>query len=945
MTTPVTTQVGLRFVQLRREGDAAPGACTTGPKLIDAVVDFRDAWSDPVREVVTDGDDDRARRLLAKRLAAKDDRLDELGRQTLWLLLRVAVDARLTVGELRDGIAGWATEHDLDAGQLASAAAELTGWVVDVLVLGRFLRIPRSPVAVVLVRVLRGMTLLRLARSDADAACLVRALLGGRDVLLPDPPAPPRTNADADRADRFADLGQTLRRLRSRADAVGLTDATVQDLRNSGFPDLGPAISATAQAAADLGVPDTTTLSRLARVFSAEQADARRRATAKLTGGDFEPIPSHPGPADPLPYPGQPKVPVLDAYTRIAGRGDLMIIRTALLRYQPGEISYLENVLASETRGRSHVADTSTSETVTTTSKRIDASTEELASTEQNSLDRALATAASQQNSTSLGVSVSGGLGPVRAGIEVNADQSTSTETSSSSAVSYAKTLTESATQLLRTETGQRRTTTSTVRVTETNTHSFDNSAGTADISGVYRWLDKVDQARVYNYGERLMLEFIVPEPAATLVWLDTRTSEDTSLGAVPKPPAWFLDVDDLDDDNWAAKAARWDIFGVEPPPDPEVFATATFVDPAARPFDYPKNSTDKSQPEWGYASYTGEVAVPAGYEASRAYVWTTWGLTDGEYATDAGSPPQAAQIAVGEQRLILNDSTEGVSVVDFDQPAPGPVPIGISADQRGGLTVVVRVRCTRTDGAFEAWRLRAWESIRAGYLAQRSAYDNDQARRQARTAYQADGSAASLRQLEMLELKRACQTVLTGQEFDLYGALDTPDDEAPRIDRMQIVAEADNIQFFEEVFEWENLTYLCYPYQWAGRDRWVTVRSRTSSDPLHQAFLQAGAARVIVPVRPGYEYAVGGYLASSQVPTLSPRPWRDGGNPYPPIEELIADALDRPGEEVAVGDPWEVVTPTSLVQLQAGPDLNPPSSSGERSLDPRPGGARTLQA
>ena len=925
MTTPVTTQVGLRFVQLRRAGDADQGPCTAGPKLLHAVVDFRDAWTDRVREVVTAGDRDQARQLLAARLEARDDRLDELGRLTLVLLRRAAVDARLTVGQVRDGIAAWATQHDVGAGQLAAAVAELTGWVVDVLVLGRFLRLPRSPAAALLARVLRGITLLRLARSDADATCLVRVLLGGRDVLLPDPPAPAQADPDTERADRFADLGETLRRLRSRVDAVGRPDATVQDLQDSGFLDLAPAISAVSQAAAGLGVPAGTTLSSLARVFSAEEGDARRRATAKLAPGQFDPSP-YSGGVDPVPAPAGPLLPVLDAYARIAGRGDLMIIRTALLRYQPGEISYIENVLASEARGRTHVADTSTSETVTTTSKTIDASTQELSSTEQNSLDRALQTAASQQSSTSLGVSVSGGLGPVQAGIDVNADQSTSTETSSSSAVSYAKTLTESASELLRTETGLRRTTTSTVRVTETNTHSFDNSAGAANISGVYRWLDKVDQAQVYNYGERLMLEFIVPEPAATLVWLDTQTQQDTSQSAVPEPPAWFLDVDDLDDDNYAAKAARWDIVGVEPPPDPEVFATATFLDPAARPFDYAKNATDKSQPEWGYTSYTGEVAVPAGYAASKAYVWTTWTLAEGEYTPDAGSPPQAVQIAIGEHRLTVNDGTDEVQTVTFDKPAPGPVPIGISADQRGGLTVVVRVRCERTDGAFETWRLRAWETIRSGYLAQRSAFDNDQARLRARAAYQADGSAASHRELEMQELKRACQTVLTGQEFDLYGALDTPDDQAPRIDRMQIVAEADHIQFFEDVFEWDKLIYLCYPYQWAGRDRWVAVRSRTSSDPLHQAFLQAGAARVIVPVRVGYEFAVGKYLATSEVPTVSPRPWRDGGNPYPPIEELIADALDRPGDEVAVGDPWEVVTPTSLVQLQTGPDLNPPA-------------------
>jgi len=158
-----------------------------------------------------------------------------------------------------------------------------------------------------------------------------------------------------------------------------------------------------------------------------------------------------------------------------------------------------------------------------------------------------------------------------------------------------------------------------------------------------------------------------------------------------------------------------------------------------------------------------------------------------------------------------------------------------------------------------------------------------------------------------------------------MYGSLDDPDED-PRIDRLELAAEADHIQFFEDVFDWPNLTYLCYPYQWAGRDRWAAVLSRTSSDPLHQAFLQAGAARVMVPVRAGYEHAVGEYLATSQVPTLSPRPWRGSNNPYPPIEDLIGDALDRPGEEVAVDEPWEVVTPTALIQLQTGTELNPPA-------------------
>ncbi|GAB3935418.1 hypothetical protein GCM10027614_10110 [Micromonospora vulcania] len=92
----------------------------------------------------------------------------------------------------------------------------------------------------------------------------------------------------------------------------------------------------------------------------------------------------------------------------------------------------------------------------------------------------------------------------------------------------------------------------------------------------------------------------------------------------------------------------------------------------------------------------------------------------------------------------------------------------------------------------------------------------------------------------------------------------------------------------------------------------------------MHEAFLQAGAARVTVPVRAGYEHAVGNYLETSQIPELIPRPWRDGTNPYPPIEDLIGDALDRPGEEIAVDEPWEVSTPTTLIYLQTGAELNP---------------------
>lgn len=41
--------------------------------------------------------------------------------------------------------------------------------------------------------------------------------------------------------------------------------------------------------------------------------------------------------------------------------------------------------------------------------------------------------------------------------------------------------------------------------VVEKDLHSFDNSAGSGNISGVYQWVTKVYEAQVFNYGLRVM--------------------------------------------------------------------------------------------------------------------------------------------------------------------------------------------------------------------------------------------------------------------------------------------------------------------------------------------------------------------------------------------------------------------------------------------------------
>jgi hypothetical protein len=129
-------------------------------------------------------------------------------------------------------------------------------------------------------------------------------------------------------------------------------------------------------------------------------------------------------------------------------------------------------------------------------------------------------------------------------------------------------------------------------------------------------------------------------------------------------------------------------------------------------------------------------------------------------------------------------------------------------------------------------------------------------------------------------------------------------------------------LQFLEQAFEWQHLAFLFYPYFWATPPKWIDHLSRADdADATYTAFLQAGAARVLVAVSPGYEHAVSHYLATGH-------PWDGGqapviGDPlFVPIYEELRDAQDDLEGATPEGESWSFVIPTSLVYLEGGDAL-----------------------
>ncbi|MEM7040892.1 MAG: hypothetical protein AAF570_28270, partial [Bacteroidota bacterium] len=169
-------------------------------------------------------------------------------------------------------------------------------------------------------------------------------------------------------------------------------------------------------------------------------------------------------------------------------------------------------------------------------------------------------------------------------------------------------------------------------------------------------------------------------------------------------------------------------------------------------------------------------------------------------------------------------------------------------------------------------------------------------------------------------ELKKHCISFMSKGFLDRFrGLVNIPISHAekapkyPEINFSKAFEDAKQIQFFEQAFEWEQVMYKFYPYFWSPKDKWIFKMDQDSNDPRFGEFLRAGAARVVLAVRQGYEEAVSQYFQTGRLP-------EDQGN-LTFENSLFVDIIDELREEQATGlgtvtETWEVSLPTNLVIL-----------------------------
>ncbi|GEM_PF-1814948 len=598
---------------------------------------------------------------------------------------------------------------------------------------------------------------------------------------------------------------------------------------------------------------------------------------------------------------------------RPLGIGDLFVVEQELLGYEEGEIAHIENVLKSEEKSRVHRRERETEETFLEETENTEESEKNLQSTERFEMQREAERVISSTVSLNAGFSVSASYGVVSASAHGGFALTRSSSDSRKAASNYAKEVTERSRELVVNRSKQQRTRRALERFMEENTHGLDNSQGDGHITGIYQWLNKRYRVQNLNYGKRLMFEFIVPEPAAFFKHVNTKQVIPDLDIEPPSAPTIYgrnLKPSDLTRYNYLDFVARYNAQDIDAYPDTRVKVSEALANAPA-----PEGNNK------AFAAKETALQVPEGYEAwGYVYAYHIVGNLNTNYFLSL---------------LMAGRSSDSFDVSGLS----GTVPISVSGSGKA-YNVSVAITCNVTPEHIEKWQLKTFNGIMDAYQNKLMEYNEALAAARISAGIEISGrNPLTNRQIEREELKKHSLDLLTDNYARLKvtgtwrmnevfnAAYEGGDYGYPDFNREEALIEGKIIQFFEQAFEWENMTYRFYPYFWGRKQNWEETFSFDDPDSKFNDFLRAGSARVVVPVNPSYDKAILHYLHTNELWNAGDVPTINDPLYVSIIEELRSEQEDRTAANMpacsinsgypCIDDSWEMVLPTSLVYLK----------------------------
>lgn len=607
-------------------------------------------------------------------------------------------------------------------------------------------------------------------------------------------------------------------------------------------------------------------------------------------------------------------VPSTFGYRQL-GIADYRKVVASIDSYKVGEVAHIENIMARELREKvttsfhqSQVIETIGSEVET--EKLNDTS-----STQRFEMQSEISKLLQEQKQFSAHLDVSASWPVVTINTGANYASNISKEESNRHAVNQSKELTQRAMERIVSKTKTEKTVKQTDEFTEENKHRFDNTQSAEHVSGVYRYINAVYKNQIYNYGKRLMYEFMIPQPCKLhqlLMQLNRNNINTVSL-AKPIDPRIadkdFTDFTKIKNNNYQQKASNYNAT-VNAPPMVTKTINKTFSGAKLGDNEIFEGSAD--------------IEIPNGYIAKTAQLkfYSKWD-------TDT-SQKHSVAIAIGNLNYYHFDENHHYDLKESDlvNYIPGKTnydlnnfteKLSVSYNLLNYLSfsISLSIICEPDSETYENWQKETYSAIISGYESQLAAYNESLAEAKATGAQLLDSNPLFYRQIEQTVLRTNCISYLLDynnkdsvKNFGkkMYNG-DTITNYAVQLDKT-MDEYTSFVKFMEQAFEWELMSYSFYPFYWGNKDEWGTLYQFDSDDEIFRSFMQAGMARVVVTVKPGFEDAVMYYLAFGQI-------WNGGQMPVlgNPLYLSIVDELKE--QEYSVDETWTTVLPTNLVALQ----------------------------
>lgn len=634
------------------------------------------------------------------------------------------------------------------------------------------------------------------------------------------------------------------------------------------------------------------------------------------------------------------------ARLQAVGISDLMVVKQQIKRYEAGEIAYIENVMAGESRSRLTRTLDRIEEVFSSTNETERETESEVQATDRYELNRETSRTQQTDQKFGFGLSISGSYGPsVEFSSKLDVSSSTSTQMTQTVGVRYAKELMERSKERVVEKVRTERRMTILRELEETIERSFENET-VEHRSGIYQFVDKVYESQVFNYGLRQIFDLMIPEPASYLWYLQTLPNSEIE---VPVPPH-ALETDlrspaDVNEVNAARLALLYEVQNVRPAP-PMFLRRHVHLSQGGG------GDSDGGKPRsWTSA----ELEVPDDYRLWLG-LWSCVGTTDEDPSVTLtlGLANDHWKVAQGEI-TDLGGAKQFRTPVQREIVAPVSLPPYNSgqkltcrafAYETANYAIDVECWMVRTTEGYQRWQYTVFDQLAEGYANALLHYEQELVAYRQRLAEEAAkrleiGDNPSSSQIMIRgELKKHCLAFIRNQHLgSLVVDHSAPAGSVPpQFDIPDALTDGEMIRFFEHAFEWDQIQFVFYPYFWARQEQWAARFSAHSPDPALAEFLKAGSARVVLPVRPGFEEAVAFFMENGTLP-----PSMDNITINSPTYLAIVDEIrQRTGAgqgEQPVGDPWDTRMPTSLLYVRHAETL--PSwdrdPSGDWKWTPRP--------